>query len=86
MTSMAVVCKCMHIHARTHAIQTRSSCYCDSIKECMCASGYGWEKKRRKCKRVEGYVCLLSSLGSVVGVAMVTCGFLSLLRFAIAEP
>jgi hypothetical protein len=42
----------------------------------------------RKTSKMQGSggICLLSSPGSVVGVAMVTCRFLSFSRFAIAEP
>lgn len=45
----------------------------------------GGRKKKLKMQGSVG-ICLLSSPGSVVGVAMVTCRFLSLSRVAIAEP
>jgi hypothetical protein len=76
MTSVAIVCQCMR--ARTHFEHV-------DIKECMCDAGYGWEEKTLSMRGSVG-ICLLSSPGSVVGVAMVTCRFLSLSRVAIAEP
>lgn len=74
------------MHALAHARARNSNTYRDNIKECMCDAGYGWEKKKTLKMQGSVGICLLSSPGSVVGVAMVTCRFLSLSRVAIAEP